>query len=160
MHKGPTQTNKKIKLGSKKKGAKETNVCPGLAHRTVSGAPESYKSELATFGFLQRHSTIIHRTVRCTSGATALRRNGRLHSAPDSATVRGKSQSRGQRRTRQWIVPVWCGTDCLVPPEVSAPTVNRVRTLTVGWRGWRTGQCPVRPSTAADPNGCFGGWGL
>jgi hypothetical protein len=40
-----------------------------------------YNSKLFSFGFLKRRSAIIHRTVRCTSGATALQRNGRLHSA-------------------------------------------------------------------------------
>jgi hypothetical protein len=71
VHKGSTQTNKKIKLGFKKKGAKETEGCPGLAHRTVSGALGPYNFELFTFGFLRPRSAIIHRTVRCTSGATA-----------------------------------------------------------------------------------------
>jgi hypothetical protein len=65
----------------------------------VSDAPGLYNSELFTFGFLRRRFAIIHRTVRCTSGATTLQRNGCLHSAPDRATVRGRSQSRGQRRT-------------------------------------------------------------
>jgi hypothetical protein len=37
--------------------------------------------------------------------------------------------------------------NCLVPPEVSAPTVVCVRTLTIGWRGWRTGHCPVAHRT-------------
>jgi hypothetical protein len=36
-----------------------------------SGAPGPYNSELATFGFLRPRYAIIHRTVRCTSGATA-----------------------------------------------------------------------------------------
>jgi hypothetical protein len=49
--------------------------------------------------------------------------------------------------------------DSLVRHEVSAPTVGTVRTLTVGWCGWRTGQCLVRPSTDSLPNGWFGGWG-
>jgi hypothetical protein len=53
-------------------------VCPGLAHRTVSGAPGPYGPKLATFGFLRARSAIIHRTVRCTSGATTTSRNGRL----------------------------------------------------------------------------------
>jgi hypothetical protein len=94
--------------------------CP-VCHPTLSGTPGPYNSELFTFGFLGRLSAIIHRTVRCAiglsgvpsdcpvchqtvrcdSGATALRRNGRLHSVPDSATVRGRSQNRGQRRTGQ-----------------------------------------------------------
>jgi hypothetical protein len=33
--KGSTETNKKVKLGFKKKKAKETEENPGLAHRTV-----------------------------------------------------------------------------------------------------------------------------
>jgi hypothetical protein len=33
--KGSAQTNKKIKVRVQKKGAKETEVNPGLAHRTV-----------------------------------------------------------------------------------------------------------------------------
>jgi hypothetical protein len=124
MHKGSTQTNKKIKLGFKKKGAKKpkcalvwhTGQCP-VCHRTVSGAPGPYNSELATFGFLQRHFAIIHRTVRCaiwcTSGATASQRNGRLQWSP--ATLQcvdssRRSQSSRQRRTGQCTVPVRCGT--------------------------------------------------
>jgi hypothetical protein len=53
-------------------------VCPGLAHRTVSGAPGPYNLKLATLVFLQALSAIIHRTVRCTSGVTAIQRNGRM----------------------------------------------------------------------------------
>jgi hypothetical protein len=33
--KGSTQTNQKNKLGLKRKEQKETEGCPGLAHRTV-----------------------------------------------------------------------------------------------------------------------------
>jgi hypothetical protein len=65
--KGSIQTNKKIKLGLKKKGAKETEENPGLAHRTVQ-CPGPYESELATFGFQKSRSAIIHRTVRCAIG--------------------------------------------------------------------------------------------
>jgi hypothetical protein len=36
---------------------------------------------------------------------------------------------------------------CPVPQDVRAPTVETVRTLTVGWHGWRTGQCPVAHQT-------------
>jgi hypothetical protein len=58
--KGSTQTNKRSKLGFKKKGAKKPKCA--LVWRTgLSGAPGPYNSELATFGFLQRHSAIIHR---------------------------------------------------------------------------------------------------
>jgi hypothetical protein len=55
-----------------KKGAKETEENPGLAHHTVSGAPGAVQSELFTFGFLRRHSAIIHRTVRCATGLSGV----------------------------------------------------------------------------------------
>jgi hypothetical protein len=60
-------------LGFKKKEAKKPKStlvwCTGL-----SGVPGPYKSKLFTFGFLQRHSAIIHWTVRWAtrlSGVTA-----------------------------------------------------------------------------------------
>jgi hypothetical protein len=52
---------------------------------------------------------VCHRTVRCTSGATASQRNGRLQ----RSTVKNsacRSQSSRQRRTEQCTVPVQCGT--------------------------------------------------
>jgi hypothetical protein len=45
---------------------------------------------------------------------------------------------------------------CPVPQEDKAPTVDCARTLTVGWRGWRTGQtvrCAHRQQPL--PNGCL-----
>jgi hypothetical protein len=72
-----------FKRGFKFKGAKKLSVlwsgaldCP-VCHRIVSDAPGPYKDELATLGFLQVHSAIIHRTVRCAtrlSGVTAEQR--------------------------------------------------------------------------------------
>jgi hypothetical protein len=50
--KGSTQTNKKCKIGFKMKGAKETEGCPGLAHRTI-WCTRVDQLELATFGFLE-----------------------------------------------------------------------------------------------------------
>jgi hypothetical protein len=62
---------KRLKKGFKKKGAKKPKCV--LVWRTgLSGAPGPYNSELFTFGFLRRRSAIIHRTVRCDSGATTL----------------------------------------------------------------------------------------
>jgi hypothetical protein len=50
-------------------------VCPGLAHRTVSGVPpdsvrctRELQAKLFTFGNSQRRFAIIHRTVWCTTG--------------------------------------------------------------------------------------------
>jgi hypothetical protein len=55
-----------------KKGAKETEENPGLAHRTVSGAPGSVQAELFTFRFLDSRSAIIHRTVRWVTGLSSV----------------------------------------------------------------------------------------
>jgi hypothetical protein len=62
-------------------------VCPGLAHRTVSGAPGSYNSELFTFGFLRHRSAIIHLTVRCATGMSGAPVEQRLFGATVDCTV-------------------------------------------------------------------------
>jgi hypothetical protein len=56
-------------------GAQDCPVC----HRTVSDAPpdsvrctRENHSELATFGFLELPSAIIHRTVRCSTGLSGV----------------------------------------------------------------------------------------
>jgi hypothetical protein len=49
--KGSTQTNKKFKLGFKRKEQKETEENPGLAHRTVAGAPGAIDSNSSPSGF-------------------------------------------------------------------------------------------------------------
>jgi hypothetical protein len=58
-------------------GAPDCPVC----HRTVSGAPCPYKDEPSTLGFLQAHSAIIHRTVRCAIGLSGAPAEQRLSSA-------------------------------------------------------------------------------
>jgi hypothetical protein len=96
VHKGSTQTNKGMKKGFKNKGAKKLRVpwsgapdCP-VCHRTVSGAPGPYNLKPATLGFSPARSSIIHRTVRCTSGIIAIQHNGRLQRTPCNATVRAE----------------------------------------------------------------------
>jgi hypothetical protein len=75
-------------------GAPDCSVC----HRTVSGALGPYNAQLATLGFQPACSAIIHRTVRCATGATATLRNGRLQklnsrgTAAQRATVRGRAE--------------------------------------------------------------------
>jgi hypothetical protein len=74
-------------------GAPDCPVC----HRTVSGAPGPYNVQLSTLGFLRARSAIIHRTVRCTSGATTPSRNCRLQKLKnqmDSEEQCAQSQSR------------------------------------------------------------------
>jgi hypothetical protein len=85
--------------------------------------------------------------------------NGHLQKCYSERTVRAESEQalEGAPDSEQYLSSA--APDCPVHQDVRAPTVETVRTLTVGRRGWRTGQCPVRPSTAALPNECFGGWG-
>jgi hypothetical protein len=80
VHKGSTQTNKKIKLGFKKKGAKKPKCA--LVWRTGL-----YTSELFTFGFLWPHSAIIHRTIRCATGLSGAPVEQRLFGATVDCTV-------------------------------------------------------------------------
>jgi hypothetical protein len=118
-----------------------------------SGAPDSVRCtrvlqlELFTFGFPRRSSAIIHRTVsgvhrtvRCTSGATAICAQT---STLQSEQYRGRSQSSGQRGTGLSDAT----PDCPVPQEDkasngrSAPSPN-------GRMTWRhTGHCPVAHRT-------------
>jgi hypothetical protein len=72
-------------------------------HRTVSGAPpdsvrctRGLQLKLATFGNFQRHSAIIHRTVRCS-------KEGRLRNSPASGNCNGCSAIIHQ------ICPVYTG---------------------------------------------------
>jgi hypothetical protein len=132
--------------------------CP-VCHRTVSGAPGWIHSNCSASGFWKCHSAIIHRTVRCSiglsdvpSGATVVSStvefNGRLTTLQCTDRAhRVRSAPEGAPDIEQWLSG---GPTC---------QSSNGRTLTVGWRGWRTGQCLVRPSTAAFPNGHFGGWG-
>jgi hypothetical protein len=63
------------KLGFKKKGAKETEENPGLAHQTVRCA-RGDQLKLLTFEFLESRSAIIHQTVRYTKQSNGSQRNG------------------------------------------------------------------------------------
>jgi hypothetical protein len=99
--------------------------------------------QLRSFGFPRRSSAIIHRTVRCTSGATAIcAQRSTLTDKQCSTVPRQKSEQQ-----------VRGAPDCPVPHEVKAsngrpaPSPNDKMT----WR--RTGHCPVRPSPAAFSNG-------
>jgi hypothetical protein len=113
-----------------------------------SGAPDSVwctselNSKLLTFGNSRGCSAIIHRTVRCSTGLSGvpaeqwlLRANGRLQRQLMRYSAR-RSQSRARRRTGESTGPVRCTTGLSGGPEDRS---SNGRTLTVGWRGWRTG---------------------
>jgi hypothetical protein len=130
----------------------------------LSGAPpdsvrctREINSELATFGNSGSHSAIIHQTVRCSTGLSGVP-CGATATAPtvvcksnseQCATARAESEQapEGAPDSEQWLSG---------GPHVRS---SNGRTLTIGWRGWHTGQCPMRHTTAAPPNGNFGGWG-
>jgi hypothetical protein len=132
-----------IQVRDQFKGAKETWVSCGLAHRTMSGAPGLYRTEPATLGFQQAHSAIIYRTVRCASGATTNSRNAQLCKG---YSARQKSEA---HRTVNRTCPVWHRT-VQSHKKTMTPTVDCSRTLTVGWRGGAPtaySACPVAHRT-------------
>jgi hypothetical protein len=162
VHKGSTQTNKRLKLGIKFKGAKKPTVlwsgapdCP-VCHRIVSGAPGPYRVQTATLGFLQVHSAIIHRTVRCAIGLSGAPAEQRLSSATvdcnDSwralqcATVRDRvrAQSKSAPDTEQCLSGA--APDCPVPLEDKASNGRQLSNPN-GWVTWlahRTVRCAHR----------------
>jgi hypothetical protein len=143
-------------------GAPDCPVC----HRIVSGAPGWINSNSSTSGFWKLLPTIIHRTVRCSTGLSGVPA-GATTTTPtvdckseqwtvNSADYACRVRAGARRCTGQWTWPVLCTTRLSGGLAVRS---SNGRTLTVGWRGWHTGQCPVRPSIAEFPNGHFGGWG-
>jgi hypothetical protein len=145
----PTKNPRK---GSNKKSKRQPKVA--LVWRTrLSGVPpdsvrctREINSKLATFGNLGSHSAIIHRTIRCSTGlfgvpsratvaSATVKFNGRLTTLQCADCAR-RSQSGRKWRTGQWTGPVRCTTGLSGGPHVKS---SNGRTLTVGWRGWRTG---------------------
>jgi hypothetical protein len=129
--------------------------------------------KLTTFGFLEKplcynssDCPVWHRTVWCASGAmtTAQRLTPtETWKALQCADSSCRSQSSARRRIGQWTVPVRCTTG--LSGGLGCQSSNG-RTLMVGWRGWRTGQCLVSHRTVRcaqwqqpNPNGWFGSWG-
>jgi hypothetical protein len=117
-------------------GASDCSVC----HRTVSGAPlDSVRCtrvnqlKLISFGFPRRSSVIIHRTVRCTSGATTICVQRSTLTDEQCSTV---SRKKSEQQVRG-------APDCLVPHEDRAsngrPAPSPKDRMT--WR--RTGHCSV-----------------
>jgi hypothetical protein len=147
VHKGSTQTNKKIKIGFKKKGAKKPKCA--LVWRTgLSGVPPDSVRCTRTVKVRTRHLRVSVVALRYNSlDCPVHQAEQRLSSATVDCTVPWQRYNTRQKSEAHRIV----NSTCPVPQEDKAPTVICVRTLMVGWRGWHTGQCPVRPSTVATP---------
>jgi hypothetical protein len=113
-------------------------VCPGLAHRTVSGAPGDFKSELLTFGNSGGRSAIIHwtvrwitgqcpvthQTVRCASGATATSRQRSSAEGIKCATVRARVRAEPDGAPDSEQCLSGAPSDCPVAQKTKTPTVG------------------------------------
>jgi hypothetical protein len=156
---------KSTRKGSNIKSKRQPKGSPGLAHRTVSGAPGSSTPNLLPSEIRGGRSAIIHRTVRCTtglsgvpSGATATRANGRLQRYSEQWTVQLRAQKseqapEGAPDTEQDMSGA--PSDCPVAPLSQAPTVGTQRPGDVAGAP----DCPVLHTIEAFTNGHFGGWG-
>jgi hypothetical protein len=154
VHKGSTQTNKKIENRVQTQRSKET-ACALVWRTELSGVPPDsvrgpgpYQSELATLGFSPAHSTIIHRTVRCTSGATATFAQRSPAKAEESEEQCAAAQSRPSEahRTVNSAYPV--------PLEDKASNSQKLPNPN-GWVTWlahRTVQCAHRQQPAPTVN--------
>jgi hypothetical protein len=139
---------KRSKLGFKRKEQKKPKRTLVWRIGLSSVPPDSvrcpgpYSFKLATFGFLESRSAIIHRTVRCGTGlsgvpakqrlaSTTVDSNGRLQreQCTDSSR-RVRAAPEGAPDSEQDLSGV--APDCPVPKDVRAPTVETVRTLTIG----------------------------
>jgi hypothetical protein len=136
----------------------------------VSDAPGPYDFKLATFGFQKSRSAIIHRTVRCTSGATASQRNGRLQRSSNRATVREQFAQKSEQpqkahRTVNSVCPVRhrtvrCGTG-LSGATRRQSSNGRNRQNPNGWVTWlahRTVRCAHRQQPAPTVELVVGGY--
>jgi hypothetical protein len=100
---------------------------------------------------------VCHRTVRCTSGVTAIQRNGRLQKRGCRATMREQCAQKSEQSTE---VHRTVNNACPVPLENKASNGQNLSNPN-GWVTWLAHRtvsggapdCPVRPSTAACPNG-------
>jgi hypothetical protein len=154
----PKVHNKPIKRP--RKGFKQREQgqpkCALVWRTRLSGVPpdsvrctRGLQAEPFTFGKSQRRSAIIHRTVRCDSGATA------TSSATDVCNTLNARQRAQRSRARAGGTPdslqglSSAPPDSQAGPQVRAPTVGTQRPGDMAG----TPDCPVRPSTAASTNG-------
>jgi hypothetical protein len=171
----PKVHNKPIKRPRKdsNKESKSQPKCALVWRTGLSGAPpdsvwctRESNSELLTFGNSGSRSAIIHRTVRCASGATATSRQRSSAEYIKCATVRGCA--RRSRSTRQKAHRTVYRTCPVHHRTVWWPRCQKLQRSEsndrVTWLAHRTvsggaPNCPVRHATAASTNGSFSGWG-
>jgi hypothetical protein len=148
----PKVHNKPIKISRKDSNieSKSQPKCALVWRTGLSAAPPDSvrctrvsNSELLTFGNSGDRSTIIHRTIRCASGATATSRQRSSAERIEYATVRARVRAErdGAPDTEQCMSGV--PPDCPVPQKTEAPTVGIQRPGDVAGAPdsvrWRTG---------------------
>jgi hypothetical protein len=116
-----------------------------VVHQTVSGAPpdsvrctRALEAQLATFGKIRGRSAIIHRTVRCASGATATSRATVVCNRIQCATVRARFRARAVGTPDSLQDLSGAPPDSPEAPQVRAPTVEPQRLADVA------GRCAMR----------------
>jgi hypothetical protein len=102
------------------------------------------EAELFTFGKFQGHSAIIHRTVRCASGATATSRATVDCNRIQCATMRARVRARAVGAPDSLQDLSGAPPDSPEAPQVRAPTVEPQRSTDVAGAP----DCPVRHATA------------
>jgi hypothetical protein len=120
------------------------------------------KAKLATFGNFQGRSAIIHRTVRCASGAMATSGATVDYNRIQCATVRAEVRARAGGAPDSLKDLSGAPPDSPEAPQVKAPTVEPQRSADVADAPdsvrWRTemssATCDCSPPTAI-----FCGWG-
>jgi hypothetical protein len=111
--------------------------------------------ELAIFGKMGSRSAIIHRTVRCASGATTTSRATVDCNHIQCATVRARVRARAVGAPDSLQDLSGAPPDRPEAPPVRAPTVSTQRPADVAGAP----DCLVRHATAAFQRPHFGGWG-
>ena len=141
----PKIHNKPIKRprkGSNKESKRHPKRHPGLAHPNVR-CTRALEAELATFGKFRGRSAIIHRTVRCASGATATSRATVDCNRIQCATVRARVRARAVGAPDSLEDLSGAPPDSPEAPQVRAPMVEPQRLADVAGAPnsvrWRTG---------------------
>jgi hypothetical protein len=127
-----------------------------VGHRTVSGAPpdsvrctRELEAELATFGKIGGRSAIIHRTVRCASGATATSRQRSTETAFNALQCAPESEhAQLAHRTVYRTCPVHHRT-AQRPHQSELQRSNPNGLLT--WLAHRTVRCAMRQTASQRP---------
>jgi hypothetical protein len=140
QHKPIQRSNLGFNRKEQKKPKRTLVWCTGLSGVPPDcvRCPGPYDFKLATFGFQKSHSAIIHRTVLCATGLSGAPAEQRLDNATVGCNVNNawtvhaevRAAARGAPDSAQYLSGA--APECPVPHEDKAPTVETVRTLTVG----------------------------